>query len=393
MKKDLFLSFVVLFQLVLTTFQLLLPLYGIATIELASKLRILVTILTYIPAAYIIFKRRPSLVILPFIVYAIILLFNYLLFPDSHTFIESSNAYTLTPISILTMIIMIGIKDFGCFQKVLLYLSRICPFIGLLYVYGSKNFVVIDADYAYSMSFGYSFLLPALYLFYQEKLIDKVLSLLLFVLIVVDGSRGPVVVTGLFYLYEILFSSNKYNRLGTIFIFLVISATSLFYVSQLNIMDSSRTVMLIRNGEFVSHDSGREEILYLPAMREIEKSPIVGHGIGSDRKLIGFYVHNIFLEVFLHYGLFGGGILFFLFFFFCIKSFFNKQIVNLQGGRNVFIMIFMFGFLPLLVSSSYLLDFGFAVLIGYIVRCQKVKRTALKKTFCANNVKMKKMYN
>lgn len=79
-----------------------------------------------------------------------------------------------------------------------------------------------------------------------------------------------------------------------------------------------RMLYQIKNGTFFS-SSGRIEI-YKNVIGLIKKYPITGTGLISDRKLIaeylgndtdyiGHYAHNIFLEFFLQYGIFEGGLL------------------------------------------------------------------------------------
>lgn len=373
MKKDLYLSFVVLLQLIITTFQLLLPIYGLASVESAATLRIVVTLATFLPGVFIVFHRKPRLLFLYFIGYAVFLLFNYTLYPASHDFIGSNKVYTLTPISILTAIFLICIKDFDNFFKVLLWISRICPVVGFLYVFGTRNMPILDEETGYSMSFGYCFLLPTLYLFHQDNYLDRILSILLLLMILLDGSRGPVAVAGLFICYELLFASGAKNKAKSLFFFVLTGAIGVVLLSKSGYFEESRTVTLAMNGEFLSHDSGREELLYIPAMKIIEESPIVGWGVGSDRALLGFYTHNVFLEVFIHYGIMGGGVLFLIFFYHCIRVFFDKKRLPSQGGRAIFIMLFLFGFAPMLVSGSYLTSFHFAVLLGYMIRLKSVR--------------------
>lgn len=378
MKKDYYLSFVVLFQLIITTFQLLLPLYELVSVERAATLRIVATLATFLPGVFIVFQRKPRLLFAYFIGYAVFILFNYVIYPTSHEFIESNRAYTLTPISILTVLFIVSIKDFNNFLYILLYISRLCPIVGALYVFGMKAMPFVDEESTYSMSFGYSFLLPTLFLFHQDKLVDKVLSLLLFLMILADGSRGPVIVCVLFYMYELLFATKAKSKVKVLALLGVLVVAGIWVFTKSDYLESSRTLILAMNGELVSYDSGRSEMLYVPAIKKIDESPVLGWGVGSDRDLLGFYTHNVFLEVFMHYGYFGGGILFLVFFFYCIRAFNKKKRLALQGGRPLYIMLFLFGFMPLLVSGSYLISFHFAVLIGYLIRLFQIRNTVLK---------------
>ena len=215
MKNDYILSFVLLFQMVVVTLQLIMPLYALATEETAATYRVLVTVFTYLPAIWIVVKRSMPSLFIPFAVYIIVILFHYVLFPDSSKFIESRQAVTLTPIAILTAVIIYNIRNFSVFTNVLLWVSRISPLFALLYVWGRQN-LPVELTSSYSMAFGYSMLLPSAFLFTQKSLIDRLLSASLFLMILLAGSRGPVFVLALFILADLLFLSSAKKKMKTI---------------------------------------------------------------------------------------------------------------------------------------------------------------------------------
>lgn len=367
MKSDYYISLVLLFQMIAVVFQLLLPIFGIVDEERAATLRVLVTALTYAPAIWIVAKRNMSSIIIPFVVYVIFLLFSYVLFPESHEFIESNNVKTLTPIAILSVIFFYNINDFEAFKKALLLISRISPVVGLLFVWGTRNSPFLSEEFTYSMSFGYSFLLPTVYLVSQKNNIDRLLGLLLFLMVLVDGSRGPAVVIVLYYAYYIMFVSESKSRWKSIAILVVVAGLAVTYLAGTQYVENSRTISLMTSGETVSHDSGRDAIQDKVKVK-IEERPLFGWGVGADRHFMGTYSHNIFLEVTLHYGYIGSFILFSLLFVSCARIFFSQKWAETQGGRGFFAMMFLFGFVPMLVSGSYLITFNFSLLIGYLIR-------------------------
>lgn len=378
MKKDLYLSFVVLFQMIVTTIQLLLPLLGVVSTETAATYRVAITLLTYLPGVVIVMQRRLVSLLLAFASYVILLLVSYEFFPESHRFIESSQAVSLTPIAILTILFMMSIRDFSNFEKMLLLVSRIAVFISLLYVVAHTLSPFRELDDTYSMSFGYSMLLPAMFLFTQQGYFDKTASLLLFVLILLDGSRGPVLVLGIFYVYYTLFMSTTRTKMRMILVGLVAITAAVVILPRLESFQNSRTIYLLQEGELVSHDSGRNEKMYSVVTPHIMERPITGWGVGADRYFLdGAYSHNIFLEVYLHYGIFIGSFLFLYLFGYCLKTYFSPLMRKVPLAKEMFVMMFLYGLIPKLFSGSYLIDFSFAIFMGYLLSVRRhLRRSA-----------------
>lgn len=377
MKSDYYLSLVVLLQLIAVVIQLLLPLIGWISIEQAAEYRIYMTLVTYIPAAIIILLRNKYVLIHTFGGYFVFLLLNYVIYPESHTFIESRQAVTLTPISILTALIMISIHDFCAFLRILLPISRFSTLIAFLFVLATHNSTYKSDLFTYNMAFGYALLLPTLFLFYQRGIVDKMLSLLLFAFIVVAGSRGPAIVAGVFFtLYLFKLSSFKSKWKQGIAI-LAIGLLAFSFLNEYLDVKSSRTVRLYETGELISHDSNREEI-YEKAISKIADRPTFGWGIGADRSLFGGYAHNIFIELTLHYGIVLTLFIISFIIIICVKFHGNKKLLKLHGGEAVFWMLILCGFVPLLVSSSYLIHSEFAMMIGYVFRYQISSKRLIK---------------
>ena len=386
MKGDLYLSFVVLFQMIVTTIQLLLPLLGLASVETAASYRVIITLVTYIPAIIIVMRRRLGALLITFVVYFLLLLFSYTFFPESHRFIESSQSITLTPIAILTVLFMVSIRDFEYFKRMLLYIGRIAVVISFLYVIAHMLSPFRELDDIYDMSFGYSTLLPAMFLYTQRGYIDKLASFLLFAFIVIDGSRGPVIVLGIFYVYDTFFLSSGKTKLRMILVATIAAIAMLMILPKMDSFQESRTFYLLQEGELISHDSGRDEKVYSVIRPKIMEKPISGWGIGADRYLTGdgSYAHNIFYEVFIHYGVIFGSLLFVWFFVFCFRLYLSLRMRKIPGEKVLFIMMFLYGFIPKLVSGSYLIDISFAIFMGYLFS-KKMELTRKPKLSCNLN--------
>ena len=79
----------------------------------------------------------------------------------------------------------------------------------------------------------------------------------------------------------------------------------------------------------------------------------------------GVYVHDLFLEIWSHYGLLVGSVFIVTLLFLVIIMFRSKK----NQLKYLFISIFFStGFVRLLLSSSYLIEPSFYVMIGLAVR-------------------------
>ena len=221
MKGDIFIAYAILLQSLLAIVQLLLPMYGIMSVEQSSTFRVLTVGITLFPGIIVTAKRNFFSLAFPIVLYLILLLIHYVIFPASHPFVESRQAITLTPIVIITGVMIYNIRHLEPFKKIFLLVSRISVPLAILYIYGKMNSPFIDEESLYSMSFGYTMLLPTLFLFTQNNAIDKSCSILLWLLIIFGGSRGPAIVVVAFYLVSFLvYTERKKIKLWQVSLFI-----------------------------------------------------------------------------------------------------------------------------------------------------------------------------
>lgn len=94
-----------------------------------------------------------------------------------------------------------------------------------------------------------------------------------------------------------------------------------------------------------------------------------GHGIFGDRYFLdGTYAHNIFLEVWLDFGIILGTLVLLFLIVFITKTFLRSN------DKKLFLLFFSLGFMPLLVSGSYLISIMFSILIGFLIMSNKQKK-------------------
>ena len=237
------------------------------------------------------------------------------------------------------------------------------------------------------MALSYGFLpatIISLYVFFTHKkplhLLNVIYSLFV---IITNGSRGPVLCIVVFILLFLIFNIKK-NRL------LVICLTTLFIILYANSQKAlvwflttlskygftSRTLIKLQEGTILS-GTGREAIQKV-TFDLISNNPITGVGIGVDRiiifseiyiargmhdKLSTSYPHNLFIELLAQYGVIVGGIFILLILLILIMSLLRGN----ESERNMIIIFIGIGFVPLMVSSSYLLSQYFFYLLGLAV--------------------------
>ena len=92
----------------------------------------------------------------------------------------------------------------------------------------------------------------------------------------------------------------------------------------------------------------------------IEASPVFGYGLGQERVLIaqkvgdpsnpiGYYPHNLVLELMLHYGIVVGSVILTLLIYLIIKAFKSAQ----GNQRDLLAVLILSGMMPLIVSATY----------------------------------------
>ena len=123
----------------------------------------------------------------------------------------------------------------------------------------------------------------------------------------------------------------------------------------------SRTLLLLLRGEILTHDSGRN-LLRMKAFQAIKANPFTGNGIGSDFRLLGTYTHNLFLDLFMHYGVVFGVLIVVAFMTIISVSFYKSE------NKMFTFLMFCFGFLPLMVSGTYLVEAALWIYLGYCCR-------------------------
>lgn len=340
-------------------------------VQLLSKVVVGIIFISVFP---LVFKRCRIEFITIYYIALLIFLLNYLIFFDNRIYLIQ----LLFPIFFMCLpafLYSLCIRNIKVFKETMKQASILVFIIGT--ILGILIFSGKVSVGTYSMSLSYYMLLPTL--IFLDELIDRfslkslLIVLVSLLIILLFGSRGALLCTLIFVFLKMIRFTGKltyiklfYNLiLSGVLLILLINFKPIFnYISNflyLNFGIKSRSINLLLEEEVKL--SGRDSI-YRDVISELVNNPILGIGLAGDRRVLGGgYVHNIFLEILSDFGLLLGSIILILLIFLIIKSLFTKQ----KEKYNIFIIWISLGFIHLMVSSSYLIDIKFWIMLGIFV--------------------------
>lgn len=218
---------------------------------------------------------------------------------------------------------------------------------------------------SYSVQFGYDVLPFALFFIYDamkdRKLSDIAGSVITVAMILMAGSRGPILFISMMVIYCIL-NLIENSRKKAIILLAIVCAAILLYVSYNYILMllqalitrmgfSSRFINTMLNGT-VSDDNHRMEI-WTAAWQMIANNPLGYGAMGSRHVIISYiytgYPHSIVLEFLIDYGVVIGGVLLLVLFGYAFRLLFRHK--N-EYWRDAFAPFF-FSACCLFISMTY----------------------------------------
>ncbi len=248
-----------------------------------------------------------------------------------------------------------------------------------------------DMDAAYRM-------LPSImYLVYyasrKKQIIYKLIALFSTIIVFMFGTRGPIICI-LVYFIALIFSDVMRTRnikkfalfiVATAVIFAIVLDKSIFVriISAISgifegIGFSTRVFDFILAGN-VLESKGREHLIN-SAVEAIIRNPVRGYGFMGDRYLLGFYVHNIWIELWCHFGVVLGTLVMLV-----IVGLPVAALIKTRGTKQFrfLLMMFCLVFVKLTLSSSYVLEPFLYLMLGFSVailrRKKPIKRSYYRK--------------
>ncbi len=185
------------------------------------------------------------------------------------------------------------------------------------------------------------------------------------------GTRGTIVCLGVC----VILMTLSCNRLKHPVLFILLGVLVMVVLLAFGILDflsglaeelnlSVRIFNKIENDALTS-TSGRDN-LQGSTWEHIWQSPIIGKGIFSDRFILdGMYVHNVVIELLIHFGFCGAIPLLIIVCMRLFRSYFILKYENDPAQLLFFLGLISCTAVKLMVSSSYLLERNLYLLLGF----------------------------
>ena len=365
---DIILSLAAFFQIAVLMLQEILVSSNIVTHESFRNASIMLSALPMIPAAYIFIKRRLSLFLITYSFILYLILLTLIFYPENEKYLLPGTFYILC-INVPGFLCLASIVDIKILKKILFFISYLIFVLGLIYLF--LLWIGKIAFLSYSITFSYYLLLPALVFVGQQKKRFTFIFIIICIMMLLVGSRGALV-AAIIYASMLLFIDRKNRKnillITSVLVVVIVSGSflSLFLKLSDNMAVTSRTMDLFLKGDIIQGSSRSD--LYSTVWESILNNPFWGYGIFGDRIILdGTWSHNFFLEIFHNFGLFFGTALILVLSYMSILVLVNSDI----EGKKFLLMFFCFGFFPLMVSGSYLIQTGFGLFIGSLFLTRK----------------------
>ena len=231
------------------------------------------------------------------------------------------------------------------------------------------------------------------YAFKERKWYNIVISLITVFIYTIFGSRGAVLCVAGYLLFCVIYFTRKKQRFYLIIIGGLITGvitmcfTTMiqYFVSILNTLGiPSYTLTNILRGSFFY--SNARLVLYKKMLEAIAENPW-GYGLGYDRTIggsAGLYAHNMFLELFISFGIIFGGII--AVFIVCIYIY---MFIKCKSGDYLalFSVFAVPGFIMLQLSGSLFINYHLMIaLLIFVMYLQTNKKTKIESAYTREGV-------
>ena len=332
--------------------------------------------------------RSPRKVVVPYLLLAMAIMISVVIDAETLPHIAFSMLKSLV-LGFPMLFIPLMINDYKKLTSVIVIMAYICFVMGI-------PIGLLVAKKPYDMFYGYVMLAPLAVItakqLYRPRLHDGLVIGIILYLILQYGSRGPLFwwlgEAALLVLVNLNIRRKEHMRPGALTAWLargglMAAVVAVALVGPLLLWPKlsapapatavstaapkvkppppSRTVALITSGRVVSHNAGRVH-LYKEVLGMIAEHPL-GMGLHGEmaelKKRHNYpnrYSHNFLLDLWVHFGIFGGTIL--------MALFGGTAIMFIKKNANpdlllLFVISFTIGVLPLAASGTYLRQPGF----------------------------------
>ena len=364
---DYLLSWTALGQFLLLVIQTFLIDSGICSEEVAGVLRVIGSAILVVASFCWILKRSAILLLVVYVLLIILFTSSIILDVDNMEYVVSEGVRITACTVVPVFLSFVSIYNMDIFRRAALHVSLFTAFFGILYMLFSLTGRLPEKE-TYNMGFGYSLLFPAMFLLFSRRFIFTLIAILLFCIIFLEGSRGPLVPIILFFVLQKMMLGTVRGKLalGLLVLLILLSFIALL-PSIVGWLDSiglqSRTLNLLVAGEIVQ-DTGRG-LIYDAIVEKIWMQPFGGYGVFGDRQFLnGVYCHNFFLELAIDFGIFAPALVLLV-----LLVLFLYMLPKLAKDELIFFLLLVLALIfSFCVISFYLVYFRIFLFGGYFYR-------------------------
>ena len=321
-----------------------------------------------------------ELIVPTFVIMAIA--FTCVVYPQNTQYIMEHNNFwnTIFPCLRWFIVGLIVIPD----KELITLLGKVsCIAIALetayLLFYMIPNGLISNDDMSRAYQLLPNIMIAFTYAFNSKKIVIWIASIIGLLYLLSLGTRGPFLILLAYVVLKFVRTSVVTTRrkvtfvLGVSLVGLLISIPGV-YIAILNGLHvlltkiglSTRIIDYMIEGTTISYTSGRED-LYEVAFQKIAERPFLGYGVYGEWQWFNWNVHNMYLELWIHFGILLGSFLLIWSAWLVGKAYLKT---NNTYAKDIILIFSCFVFLRGFFGGSYLM-FGMFFLIGF---CIKEKR-------------------
>lgn len=245
-----------------------------------------------------------------------------------------------------------------------------------LLFYMIPNGLILNDDMSRAYQLLPNIMIAFAYAFNSKKILVWIASMIGLLYLLSLGTRGPFIILLTYVVFKFIRTSVATTRkkgtfvLGVSLIGLFISIPGV-YISMLNglhtlltkIGVSTRIIDYMMEGTAISYVSGRDD-LYEAAFQKIAERPFLGYGVYGEWQWFNWNVHNMYLELWIHFGILLGSFLLIWFAWLVGKAYLKT---NNTYAKDIILIFSCFVFLRGFFGGSYLM-YGVFFLIGFCIK-------------------------
>lgn len=252
-----------------------------------------------------------------------------------------------------------------------------------------------EATEEYNMNSAYMLLPSVMYLLYYAAYKDRskywAIAIASSLMMFIFGTRGPILCILAFVIVYFLHRTVVSHKGRNYFLLALFSAGTIFLSTYDNFFKRLAYVLSSIFGRIgfstrifdflVAGDatvSAGRDYLTNQTIDAIIANPIFGYGFTGDQYLLGVYCHNLFLELWCHFGVIGGSVI-----LLCLLALSVTALIKAARSPKIFyfaLMLICMVYVKLMLSNSYTLEPYFYFMIGAFVainrKCKKTKPLA-----------------